>query len=192
MPHDPTLESGREDEAIDDVGFADASYSPAMDETIVFEPAGAGQGPSVEDELAAERDRSLRLQAELQNVLTRAARELNEQRRYAPLDVVRDLLPAIDNIDRAIQAAEKSPDPATLLEGFKLVRQQLTTVLDQHGCKPIDAAGAPFDPHLHQAILQQPSADHEPGTVVLVAQGGYQLHDRVVRPAQVIVASAPN
>jgi molecular chaperone GrpE len=189
MPNDPTLESGREDEAIDDIAFADASFSQSMDETIAFEPAAGG--PSADEELAAERDRSLRLQAELQNVLTRAARELNEQRKYAPLEVIRDLLPAIDNIDRAIQAAEKSPDPATLVEGFKLVRQQLTTVLDQHGCKPIEAAGAPFDPHLHQAILQQPSADHEPGTVVLVAQGGYQLHDRVVRPAQVIVAANP-
>ncbi|MGL4514926.1 MAG: nucleotide exchange factor GrpE [Lacipirellulaceae bacterium] len=191
MPHDPTLETGREDEALDDNAFADGSFAGELDETIVFEPQAGSDAPSADDQLAAERDRSLRLQAELQNVLARTARELNEQRRYAPLDVIRDLLPAIDNIDRAIDAAEKSPDPTTLLEGFRLVRQQLASVLERSGCKPIEAAGAPFDPHLHQAILQQPSADHPAGTVMLVAQGGYQLHDRVVRPAQVIVASSP-
>jgi molecular chaperone GrpE len=103
---------------------------------------------------------------------------------------MRDLLPVIDNMQRAIEAAEKSDEGGGLLEGFKLVAQQVETVLGQYHCKRIEAIGEPFDPNWHEAILQQPSADHEPGTVIMVTQPGYQLHDRVVRPPQVIVAQA--
>ena len=80
--------------------------------------------------------------------------------------------------------------PASLRDGFQLVKEQLKTVLAQHHCTEIEALHQPFDPHQHEAILQQPSAEHPPGTVLDVVQVGYQLHDRVVRPSQVIVAAA--
>jgi molecular chaperone GrpE len=90
-----------------------------------------------------------------------------------------------------VEAAEKAGEAQNLLEGFRLVRQQLHTILGQHQCEPIPAEGQPFDPNYHQAILQQPSADVPADHVIMVTQGGYKLHDRVVRPAQVIVSSGP-
>ena len=105
--------------------------------------------------------------------------------------MLRDLLPVIDNIDRAVEAAEKAGEAENLLAGFRLVKQQLHTILSRNECEPIPAEGEPFDPNIHQAILQQPSADVPAGHVMMVTQPGYKLHDRVVRPAQVIVSSGP-
>ncbi len=142
-------------------------------------------------QLADARDKMLRAQAELDNYRKRARRELEDERRYAEIYLLRDLLPVIDNVSRAIDAAEKQAEAASLLEGFKLTRQQLTGVLDRHQCKEIAAQGEPFDPALHEALMQQPSADLPDGSVLGVLQPGYQLHDRVVRPAQVIVSKKP-
>ncbi len=94
----------------------------------------------------------------------------------------------IDNVRRAVEAAEKQADAASLIAGFKMVLQQLSNVLERHHCVPIDAAGQPFDPAFHEAILQQPSDEHPDNTVVAVGQTGYKLHDRVVRPSQVVVS----
>jgi molecular chaperone GrpE len=157
-------------------------------ETIDF---SGGTASAVEAELAAERDRNLRLRAELENVRTRTARELADQHRYAALPLVRDLLPALDNIDRAFEAATKAGESGPLIEGFKLVRQQIETVLQQHNVREIPALGEPFDPQFHAAILQQPSNDVPANHITLVAQPGYQIFDRVVRPSQVIVSSGP-
>jgi len=155
--------------------------------------ANSGVEPSsdTESELAIEKDRVLRMQAEMENLRSRTAREINDERRYAPLPIVRELLPVLDNIDRAIEAAEQSGESDSLLEGFKLVRQQLTTILQQHHCKPIEAVGHPFDPQVHQAILQQPSDKQPANHVLQETQTGYQLHDRVVRASQVIVSTGP-
>ena len=142
------------------------------------------------NELREARDRELRCQAELDNFRKRAAREYEDGLRYANLPLLQDILPVIDNIDRAIEAAEKNADADSLLEGFKLVRQQLEDVLKRHKCERIKALETPFDPNLHHAVMQQPSADHPPNTVLIVTQNGYKLHDRVVRPSQVIVSKA--
>jgi molecular chaperone GrpE len=160
--------------------------------------AGGGDAPHVElvhdggagadAELAECRDRLLRMQAEMENVRWRTAREIADERRYAALPMVRDLLEVLDNVDRAIEAGEKTPDAGSLLEGFRMVGKQLRSLLEKHEVKSIAAEGELFDPNLHEAILQQPS-DQPKGTVVLVTQGGYQLHDRVVRPSQVIVSA---
>ncbi|MCH2118981.1 MAG: nucleotide exchange factor GrpE [Pirellulales bacterium] len=142
-------------------------------------------------ELEAQKDRTLRLQAEMQNIQQRAAREINDERRYGSLPLMRDLLPVGDNMDRAIEAAEKDSDVESLLEGFKLVRQQLANVLTTHKCEPIEAEGQPFDPEQHEAILQQPSDEIPAGTVIMVTQTGCRLHQRVVRAPHVIVSSGP-
>ena len=146
-------------------------------------PASAPNWPS-------RRDRELRSQAELDNYRKRAARELDERLRYANMALLRDLLPVVDNVDRAIDAAEKNADAAALLEGFKMVHKQLGDALARHHCRPIDALNEPFDPHKHHAVMQQPSAEHPANTVLMVTQNGYELHDRVVRPSQVIVSKA--
>jgi molecular chaperone GrpE len=139
-------------------------------------------------QLADCQDRLLRLQAEMENLRRRTAREVADERRYGGLPIVRDLLQALDNVDRAIEAGEKAADATSLLEGVRLVGRQLRSVLDKHDVKPIAAQGEVFDPNLHQAILQQPS-DQPSGTVITVTQEGYQLYDRVVRPSQVIVSA---
>lgn len=147
------------------------------------------------DDLAAAQDRLLRAQADLDNFRKRATRERESERRYAVMPLLKDLLPAIDNIHRAIEAAENAAgteaDAVGLLSGVKLLAQQIEDVFARHHCTVIDALGTPFDPNYHEAISQVPSAEHPPGTVVTVAGTGYLLHDRVVRAAQVIVSAPP-
>src|SRR3990170_375379 len=152
-----------DDEATDDA--AEQSLADAI---------GAAEEPDLASELAAANDRVLRLQAEMQNLRNRTAREIADERRYAALPVLRELLPVVDNIDRAIEAAQKAGEAENLLAGFRLVRQQLATILSTHGCQPIEAADQPFDPNFHQAILQQPSRDVPAGTVTMVTQQGYK------------------
>jgi molecular chaperone GrpE len=144
-----------------------------------------------DSELVIANDRLLRLQAEMQNLRNRTSREIADERKYAALPVIKDLLPVVDNIDRAIEAAEKAGEAENLLAGFRLVKQQLHTLLGQHQCEPIVPEGELFDPNFHQAILQQPSPNVPAGNVMMVTQPGYKLQDRVVRPAQVIVSSGP-
>jgi molecular chaperone GrpE len=178
----------------------DATFdgSDARVETAAARPEGshaaeeiAAHATASVSELAAANDRALRLQAEMQNLRNRTTREIADERRYAALPVLRDLLPVIDNIDRAIDAAQRAGEAENLLEGFRLVRQQLGTLLSRYHCEPIPAEGELFDPHFHEAILQQPSADVPANHVMMQTQSGYRLHDRVVRPAQVIVSSGP-
>jgi molecular chaperone GrpE len=141
-------------------------------------------------EVADGRDRALRATAELENFRKRARREIEDERRYAELPLLSDLLPVIDNVGRAITAGETATDPKSVVAGFKIVAQQLEQVLARHSCTKIEALNQAFDPHKHQAILQQPSDKVAPNTVLTVAQDGYQVHDRVLRPAQVIVSTA--
>ncbi len=108
-------------------------------------------------EAAEARDRALRASAELENFRKRARRELEDERRYADLPLLSDLLPVIDNVGRAITAGETATDPKAVVAGFKMVAQQLEQVLARHSCIKIDALHQAFDPHKHQAILQQPS-----------------------------------
>lgn len=175
-------------------------------------PAGAPQGQSssgstqvqddnesssveferLQNDLNEARDRLLRAQAEFENFRKRSRRELDDERKYANAALLQDLLPVADNMDRAIEAAQKtqkSSDAVALLEGFQMVRQQLDAAMARHHCQPIKALGEPFDPHLHAAITAQPSSEHPANTVLAVVQTGYQLHDRVIRPSQVVVST---
>jgi len=116
---------------------------------------------------------------------------LEEERKYAPLSLMRDLLPILDNLERAVQSASQDGGAAGLLEGVTIVVQQLSTILQQHHCRRIEAQGAVFDPHVHEALAQVPSGQVPPGTVIDVTLPGYRLHDRVIRPSQVLVSSRP-
>lgn len=151
----------------------------------------AKEADQLRTDLERFKDLALRAHADLDNYRKRVAREMEDERRYGTIRLLRDLLPVVDNLKRAIEASEKLSEAGGLLEGVKMVVKQIEGVLEQHRCTRIDALHKPFDPAHHQAILQQPSADHPPNTVIHVAQEGYQLHDRVVRPSQVIVSSAP-
>jgi len=161
------------------------------------ERAQAMTPESVEQQLAealAERDanydRLLRSQAEFDNYRKRAQREMDEERKFSPLPIVRDLLPVLDNLRRATDAARSANEPSNLVQGIDLVLQQIEQVLARYGVTPIPAVGQPFDPHLHEALTQMPSAEHPPLTVLQELERGYKLHDRVVRPGKVIVSQA--
>lgn len=179
-------------------GLADPDQMNAVDQA--FEDAaseGAGdaawqaQVQSLQSEVAAAEARVLRTHAELENYRKRSNRYLEEERRYAALPLMRDLLPVIDNLERAIQSADQEGGSARLVEGVKMVAQFLNMVLERHHCRRMEAQGAVFDPHVHEAIVQLPSEQVPPGTVLEVTQNGYLLHDRVVRPAQVVVSARP-
>src|SRR5579863_6004041 len=153
---------------------------------------------SLRDQLEAARaerdanyDLYLRSQAELQNYRKRAQKEADEMRLYQAMPLARDLLPALDNLHRALAAAETTKDVDKLVEGLRLVTRQIDDALSRHHIIAIDAAGKPFDPNLHQAVQQVPTDLHPPMTVVQEVERGFKLKDRVVRPAAVIVAQAP-
>lgn len=173
---------------------ADADTAPAGDDERVDVQLEEQVDPEKEVEelqaaVAEANSRVLRSQAELENFRKRVYRQMDEERKYAGLPLLRDLLPVIDNLDRAIEAAEQNDNSTSLLEGVKMVAQQFSAILEQNHCKKIDAEGATFDPHLHEALAQQPSEEHPAGCVLEVMQIGYQLHDRVVRPSQVFVSA---
>ncbi|MFM8415088.1 MAG: nucleotide exchange factor GrpE [Planctomycetota bacterium] len=148
----------------------------------------AAQVEAAGPDVAELQDRLLRLQAELENFRKRSRREYDEAQRYREIDLLRDLLPVLDNVNRAIDAAARSDDIEGLRAGFRMTGQQLEKLLASHGCSVIPTDGTPFDPTVHDAIQQLAAPGTPAGTVVATVSPGFRLHDRVVRPAQVIVA----
>ncbi|OWK41732.1 nucleotide exchange factor GrpE [Fimbriiglobus ruber] len=130
--------------------------------------------------------------ADFENSRKRLAQDAERQRKYAYEPLVRDLLNALDNLNYAAQAAKQAGDTGPLARGVSATINLFLEALKRHGVSRIDVApGSPFDAHSHQAVMQQPTNDFEPGTVVAVTQNGFVLHDRVIRPASVVVASEP-
>jgi molecular chaperone GrpE len=142
-------------------------------------------------ELSEANTRLLRTQAEMDNIRKRTQRELADERKYAAMPLLRDLVGVVDNLHRALQAADAEGPAAELSAGVQMVADEMAKVLQQHHCVAVPGAGAVFDPNVHEALAQQPSDEFPAGTVMLVHQVGYRLHDRVVRPAQVIVSTGP-
>lgn len=166
-----------------------AETDAALDANLGLDAAAEIAG--LQAEVAAANDRALRAHAELENFRKRSNRLIDDERKYAAAALARDLLSVIDNLERAIQTADKNGGGAAgLLEGVKMVATQFATVLEQHQIRRIAAKGEPFDPNLHQAIAQMPS-EFAAGMVAEVAQAGYRLHDRVLRPAAVMVSTGP-
>jgi molecular chaperone GrpE len=145
-------------------------------------------GRETQEKLKAEHERCLRIAADLENYRKRAVKEKEEVQRFGIERLLKDLLPVVDGFDRALaHAAEDDP----LREGVKLVRAQLEQTLGKHGVTAFSAMGEKFDPALHEALLQVPTKDQPPGTVVLEHARGFKLNDRLVRPAMVGVAVEP-
>ncbi|MBI1914119.1 MAG: nucleotide exchange factor GrpE [Planctomycetes bacterium] len=147
---------------------------------------------------AAERDRDQYLAmlksktAEFENYQKRQRRIQEDESRYAQYDFALGLLPILDNLERATAAAKQAGETGPLVQGVAMVETQFLDLLRRFGVTRIDALGKPFDPNLHQAVMQQPSAEHPPHTVVNVFAPGYTMHDRVLRPAQVAVSVPPS
>jgi molecular chaperone GrpE len=144
------------------------------------EEVEAEQQPEPQD------DRLLRLAADFENYKKRAARERQEYVALANERLIAELIPILDDLERALAAAEEHQE-AQLEEGVRLVHRSLAGLLERHGVKPIETEGQ-FDPHVHEALLSQPSEADE-GSVIDVVQKGYKLGERVVRPARVVVAA---
>ena len=158
------------------------------------ESAGEGGGDAalLREELSDAQDRLLRLQAEFENFRKRALRERQEALQYGSQNLFKDLLSVVDNLERAIGHARESGggDLASFLQGVELVQRELLAILEKNHVNEIDALGRPFDPSLHEAMAQVESGEVPPNTVIDVLQKGFQLRDRLVRPARVIVAKA--
>jgi molecular chaperone GrpE len=132
-----------------------------------------------------------RTRADFENYQKRVQRGLADERRYAHGDFALALLPVLDNLQRALEAARQQPESGPLAQGVALVETQWLDLLNRFGILPIDALDQPFDPNLHEGVMQQPRSDVAPGTVIDVLQPGYRLHERVLRPARVVVSAPP-
>lgn len=131
-------------------------------------------------------DRMLRIQAEFDNYKKRTQREKAAERKYRSQDLATQLLPALDNFERAL-AIEATEETKSILEGISMVYEQIKEALKSEGIEEIEAVGKEFDPNLHHAVMQVEEEDQASNTVVEVLQKGYQLKDRVIRPAMVKV-----
>ncbi len=136
-------------------------------------------------------DRLLRTAAELENLKKRVAREKEELTKFANEELIKAILPFIDNLERAVNHAEKVVDAGVLIEGVRLTLQQLLQSLSKFGLSTFESVGKPFDPAFHEAMLVVESDKHEPNQVVEEFQKGYILNDRVIRPAMVSVSKPP-
>ncbi len=141
-----------------------------------------------EKEKAELLDRIMRKQADLDNLRRIGKLEQAEARDYALYDFLNRLLPVLDNIERALEAARTATDlPATYLEGLEMIRKQLEQILTQEGVSVIEAAGTPFDPYCHHAVMEVENEEHDPGTVTEELQKGYRHRQRILRPSMVKV-----
>lgn len=132
-----------------------------------------------------------RTRADFENYQKRTQRETTQERRFAHGSLALDLLPILDNFDRAVAAAKQAGETGPLVQGVALIQNQVLDVLKRHGITRMEAQGQPFDPNLHQAVMQEARADLPPNTVTNVLEQGFLIHDRVLRPARVAVSVSP-
>jgi molecular chaperone GrpE len=186
-------------------GQAHHPEDPANEDSAAPEPEkqgveADGDAPEVLTEEAAIQelqakaaenwDRYVRATAELENFRKRASRDVEKARKFAIESFSRDLLAVRDSLELGLQAAE-SADVDSIMAGSEATLKLLTTTMARFGVEEVDPEGEPFDPEFHEAMTMQPSADAEPGSVLSVAQKGYTLNSRLLRPAMVVVAAEP-
>jgi molecular chaperone GrpE len=135
-------------------------------------------------------DRFLRVSADFENFKKRSAREMADFRKYANESLIRELLPVVDNLERAIASAIDNGDSNSFLEGVDLTLKEILKVFDKFVVKPIEAVGKPFDPTFHQAVMQEETDDKPENTILGELQKGYTIHDRLLRPTMVVVSKA--
>jgi len=179
---------------------ADEHNEPTAD--IPVEEAKQAEGTAPEEEPSAEdprlaqlekqvedgQQRLLRAQADFDNYRRRTVKEKEELAKYASSKLIGELIPVVDNFERALAAAESGGDKESLAKGVDMIFRQLMQVLEQEGLKAMDAVGQPFNPEFHQAIMQVESEEHDEGIVVEEVQKGYVIKEKVLRPAMVKVS----
>lgn len=160
-----------------------APESPASAEPPTADPR--------DEEIAALKDRLLRLQADFENFRKRTVRDRDDQARRACEKILKDLLPVVDHFDLGVQSAHKHHIKHAVIEGFEGVQKQFHQALEKAGVMPIETLNQPFDPHLHESVAQVHSEEHPENTVIQETRRGYRLGAYVLRAAQVIVSKGP-
>lgn len=165
-------------------GVAEASAAALLEEARAALAAKS-------DEAQALQDKYLRLAAEFDNYRKLSQRDLRESSRFANETILKELLPIIDNLERAVKSAKDSPGGDALIRGVELTLKQFSETLAKFGVQPVASVGTAFDPACHQAVARVERADLPENQVIEEFQKGYLLHDRILRPAMVTVASTP-
>jgi molecular chaperone GrpE len=155
-------------------------------------PAGEEEEtePDIQEEMkksAENYDKYLRAAADLENFKKRAAKEKQDTIKYGNETLIKDLLPIMDGMDRALAYSEQSDDFTSFKEGLQMLQTQLCRCLEKHGVEVVDALNQPFDPQLHEALMMIESAEHEANHVVTQVEKGYLINGRLIRPAKVCV-----
>lgn len=166
--------------------------SPASGETGQLAEVAADEAlAAAHEDLAKHRDAMLRMQAEMENLRKRMARDVEKSRKFALERLMKDLLQVRDSMERGLEVTDESATVESLREGQQLTLKMLAKVMQDHGLEAIDPLGQPFDPEQHEAMTVMPSAEVEENTVLEVLQKGFRLHDRLIRPAMVVVSRKP-
>ena len=181
------------------MGEADHASEDEIEEQPAETPRAEAKTDAPEDDLQIQLEKAqaeaqthyesfLRAAAELDNFRKRKEREVSDLRKYANQNLLRELLNVVDNLERAIGAPRESEGTDGLLEGVDMTLKELLKIFDKFGVTPIEAVNQPFDPSLHEAVMQEENADVAENTVIRELQRGYQIHDRLLRPAMVVVS----
>lgn len=172
----------RQTAAVEDADGANAAAEQPVEQEDTIE--------SLREKIAALEDTLLRAKADFANTQRRNEKSRLDAVQYANAELMRSLLGVLDDLERSLDATGTAKDVKTIVEGVRLVYQNFKKALSDHGLEPIEALARPFDPHVHEAIMQQPAADCDPNTVLEEVAKGYRLKDRVIRPAKVVVSKA--
>ncbi len=184
------LDADRRDQPTDE----EADATEGQESSATAPPAAAGaehDAPAPAEPETVPLERLLRLQADFDNYRRRMARDHKALTERATEDLMLELLPVLDNFDIALQHAEEEPVDPAVVKGFRLVAEHLETALKKFGLQPVPADDMPFDPHRHEAVAHVPDPDHAEGMIVAQTRRGYELGDKLLRAAQVVVSSGP-
>jgi molecular chaperone GrpE len=192
MPGDSSGPNERRDEAPVVEGAAQSGEMPSADSAprASTPPPSGGGDPVAQAEAARMKEAWLRTAADFDNFKKRSKREVDESRRTGREELIRALLPVFDNLERALQSAQRSADVKAMADGLSMVQRQFTDVLGREGIGRVPTIGHPFDPGLHEAIQQIETDEHAAGTVIAEVQPGYLQGERLLRAAMVVVARA--
>ena len=187
----PDQQEGAEADAVSDKDQVNAEIEAELLDEIESSEEQQPVSEQLLEQVVSAKDQVLRVQAEMQNVRRRAERDVENAHKYALDKFTADLLPVVDNLERALATIDSADETQKgVSEGLELTLKSFTEVLLRHKIEAIDPAGQPFDADLHQAVSMVPNPDLEPNTVMDVFQKGYTLNGRLVRPAMVVVSQA--
>jgi molecular chaperone GrpE len=180
------IEVATDEEVAAYAGESKTDESPADD----VEKGASEEVEAPRSEADEWKDKCLRAKAELANFQRRSAKDRQSALKYANAELVKSLLPVLDDLQRVVENGASASSPESVVNGVRLTIDNFLKALAQYHTTPIEAEGKPFDPELHEAMMEQPSPEHAERTVLQVVAEGYKLHDRVLRPAKVIVSRA--